>query len=156
VRGNKSPRVEANHTNIGLPTPRSSLDSPKNLPLSTHAEVHGQTPKAILSLQLAKDQNNPVSSKDVTNHATISLPTPRQSLDSTSNINQPLSFDAVLSKLKPILDGTAQMNGERKVTVVGVSSDIVEKLREKSEASELPGWENIRYVVVTSCKLAFG
>ena len=112
--------------------------------------MHG--PKPILSLHLAVDQNNPVSLKDVDNHATISLPTPRLSLDSSDK--QPLSFDSVLSRLTPLLDGTAQMNGERKVTVVGVSSDIVDKLRTKSEASELPGWENVRYVGFSS--LVFG
>jgi hypothetical protein len=156
VRGNnlKAARVEASHTNIGLPTPRSSLDSPKNLPSSDHSDLHA--PKAILSPHSTMDQNNPVSSKDVADHANINLPTPRQSLDSTSKFNQPLSFDSVLSRLKPILDGTARMNGERKVTVVGVSSDIVDKLRAKSEASELPGWENIRYVGFSSFKLTFG
>jgi hypothetical protein len=148
VRGNKAAKVEASHY---LPTPRSSLDSAKNLPSS---DVHG--PKAILSPRLTVDQNNPVSLKDVDDHATIgvpiSLPTPRPSLD--SSVKQPLSFDSVLSRLMPLLDGTAQINGERKVTVVGVSSDIVDKLRAKSEASELPGWKNLRYVGFSA--LVFG
>ena len=147
ARGNKATRVEASHTNIYLPTPRPSLDPPKNLPSS---DVHG--PKAILSSHLAVDQNNPVSLKDVDDHATISLPTPRPSLDSSDK--QPLSFDSVLSRLTPLLDETDQMNGECKVTIVGVSSDIVHKLRAKSEASELPGWENVRYVGFSS--LFFG
>ena len=114
-----------------LPTPRSSLDTPKTY----QSDMYG--PKAILSPHLAVDQNNPVSLKDLDDHFTISLLTPRQSLD--SSVKQPLSFDSVLSRLTPLLDGTAQMNGERKVTIVGVSSDIVDKLREMSEASELPG-----------------
>ena len=128
VRGNKA-------TRIYLPAPRPSLDSAKHLPSS------------VLFPHLAVDQNNPVSLKDVDDHA-IGLPTPRQPLD--YSVKQPLSFDSVLSRLTPLLDGTAQMNGERKVTVVGVSSDIVDKLRAKSEASELPGWENLRYVGFSS------
>ena len=130
VKGNKSTRVEAKHTSIPLPTPRSSLDSPNNLPPS---DVHG--PKAILSPHLAVNQT---AFKDVN-----SLPTPQPSLD--SSVNQlPLSFDSVLSRLKPLLEGTDQMNGARKVTVVGISPEIVDKLRAKSEASDLPGWKNLR------------
>ena len=106
--------------------------------------MHG--PKAILFPHLTVDQNNPVSSKDVNNHATTSLPTLHQSLD--SSVNQPLSFNSILSRLKPLLDRTAQMNGECKVTIVGIPSDIVNKLWAKSEASKLPGWENLRYVGV--------
>jgi hypothetical protein len=50
-----------------------------------------------------------------------SLPTPQPSLD--SSVNQlPVSFDSVLSRLKPLLEGTDQMNGACKVTVVGVST----------------------------------
>ena len=105
ARGNKATRVEASHT---LPTPRSSLDSPKNLPSS---DVQG--PKAILPPHLTVDWNNLVSLKDVDDHAIISLPTPRQSLD--SSVKQPLSFDSVLSRLMPPLDGTAQMNGDSSV-----------------------------------------
>jgi hypothetical protein len=41
------------------------------------------------------------------------------------------------------LDGTA---GERKISIEGVSSKVVDELLEKSRASELPGWENLRYL----------
>jgi hypothetical protein len=134
--------ITARRSNICLPTPRSSLDSPRNLPSS---DVHG--PKAISSPHLAVDQNNAVSLKD---HATISLPT-----DATISLPTPLerppSLDSVLSRLKPLLDRAAQVGGERKVTIVGITSDIVDKLRENSE---LPGWENLRYVGFSS--LVFG
>ena len=60
ARENKATRVKASHTDIYLPTPCSSLDSPKSLPSSG---VHG--PKAILSPHLAVNHNNPVSVKDV-------------------------------------------------------------------------------------------
>jgi hypothetical protein len=65
-----------------------------------------------------------------------SLPTPQPSLD--SSVNQlSLSFDSVLSRLKPLLEGTDQMNRAHKVTVVGISPEIVDKLQAKSEASDL-------------------
>lgn len=127
----------ASPTSTGLPTPRPSSSSPENLP----SDVHGQ--KTIPSPHLAVEQKHPVSSRDVANH-TISFPTPHQSLNSIGN--RPLSFDSVLSRLKPLLDGTATMDGECKVTIVGVSSDVLDKLHAKSEASELPGWENLRCV----------
>jgi hypothetical protein len=95
--------------------------------------VHGL--KAILSPHLAVNQT---AFKDVN-----SLPTPQPSLD--SSVNQlPLSFDSVLSRLKPLLEGTDQMNKARKVTVVGISPEIVDKLQAKLEASDLPGWKNLR------------
>jgi hypothetical protein len=52
-----------------------------------------------------------------------------------------LSFDQVVSRLKPLLAGTA---GEREMSIEGISPDIVDKLWAKSRASELPGWENLR------------
>jgi hypothetical protein len=125
TRGNKGTRVEASHSNIGLPTPRSSLDSPRNLPSSN---VHGL--KAISSPYLAVNQ---IAFKNFN-----SLPTPQPSLN--FSVNQlPLSFNSVLSRLKPLMDGTDQMNRACKVTVVGISLNIVNKLRAKSEASDLPG-----------------
>jgi hypothetical protein len=124
ARGNKGTRVEASHSNIGLPTPRSSLDPPRNLPSS---DVHGL--KAILSPHLAVNQ---MAFKNVN-----SFPTPQLSLD--SSVNQlSLSFNSVLSRLKPLLDGTDQINRACKLTVVGISLDIVDKWWAKSEASDLP------------------
>ena len=40
-----------------------------------------------------------------------------------------------------------RMTGEREISLKGVSPDIVDKLRAKSRASELPGWDNLRYVI---------
>jgi hypothetical protein len=127
MRGNKGTRVEASCSDIGLPTPHSSLDSPRNLPSSN---VHGL--KAISSPHLTVNQT---AFKDVN-----SLPTPQPSLDSSVN----LSFNSVLFRLKPLLEATDQMNGAHKVTVVGISLDIVNKLQAKLEASDLPGWKNLR------------
>ena len=113
--------ITARHSNICLPTP------PRNLPSS---DVHG--PKAISSPHLTVDQNNAVSLKDhhdatisLPNDATISLLTP---------LERPPSLHSVLSRLKPLLDRAARVGGERKITIVGITSDIVDKLREKSEA----------------------
>jgi len=107
-----------NHAATILPTPRRSLsDNSQHLPLS-HAS-------------------------DPTNPAVITPFTPRSSLESAGETHIPL-FDQVVSKLKPLLDGTAQTAGERKITIEGISPDIVDKLRAKSRAFELPGWENLR------------
>lgn len=54
------------------------------------------------------------------------------------------TFDQVLSKLKPLLDGKT-VAGAHKISIKGVSADIVDKLREKGNTSELPGWEKLRY-----------
>ena len=109
----------ADHATPSLPAPRPSLDSSDHSPLS--------------------------HSSDPTDLAIITPPTPRSSFEFVRE-TQPLSFDQVLSRLKPLLDGTVGTAGERKMTIEGVSSDIVDKLRAKSRASELPGWENLRYV----------
>lgn len=53
------------------------------------------------------------------------------------------SFDKVVSKLKPLMDGT---DGVHEIIIKGISSDIVGQLQAKSSASELPGWEGLRYV----------
>jgi len=121
IAGHKpvSSEGEADHATIGLPTPRPSLDTPN-------------------------DSRSPPSraSSDPTDPNVVALPTPRPSLDSSSEVH-PLSFDQVLTRLKPLLDGTA---GERKISIEGVSSKVVDELLEKSRASELPGWENLRYL----------
>jgi hypothetical protein len=57
----------------------------------------------------------------------------------------PLEFDDVVSKLKPLLEG---MGGSREIMIDGVTPDVVEKLQEKSRASELPGFENLRYDLI--------
>ena len=51
-----------------------------------------------------------------------------------------LSFEQVVLRLKPLLDRTT---GEREISLDGVLPDIVDKLW----ASELPGWEILRYVI---------
>ena len=66
--------------------------------------------------------------------------TPWPPLESAKKIHI-LSFDQVVSRLKPLLNGTA---GECNMSLEGISPDIVDKLQEKSRASELPGWENLR------------
>lgn len=77
-----SSECEANHATISLPTPHPSLDTPDD----------SRSP-----LSHASDLNNP---------NIVALPTPCPSLDSSSKVH-PLSFDQVLSRLKPLLDGTA-------------------------------------------------
>jgi hypothetical protein len=117
-----SPQDPANytatdHVATSLPTPRPSLESP--------------------------DNSQRLPSSDPTNPAVIAPFTPRPSLESAEETHI-LSFDQVVSRLKPLLDGTSGTAGERKISLEGISPDIVDKLREKSRASELPGWENLR------------
>lgn len=114
--------IATSHDATGLPTPRSSLDSLHN---------SQRLPPSLAS--------------DPTNRTAISPSTPHPLVESTNETHN-LSFDQVLSKLKPLLDGKAGIAGERKISIEGISSEIVHMLREKSRASELPGWENIRYV----------
>jgi hypothetical protein len=109
-----------NHAATSLPTPRPSLESPDNsqcLP--------------------------PSHASDPTNPAVIAPFTPQPSSESAKKTHF-LSFDQVVSMLKPLLDGTAGMAGDRKISLEGISPGIVDKLRAKSRASELPGWENLR------------
>jgi hypothetical protein len=120
-----SPEGLANSSATSLPTPRPSLDSPDN-------------PRHLPSLSPPSDPTDPT---------VIASSTPWFSLESANQSHAP-SFDQVISRLKPLLDGTAGTAGERKISIVGISSDIVDKLRAKSGAGELPGWENLRYVGV--------
>ena len=69
------------------------------------------------------------------------LPTPRPSLELPVK-TPPLAFDDVVSTLKPLLEGMAEI---RELSIDGVTLDIVEELRTKSRASKLPGWERLRY-----------
>jgi hypothetical protein len=74
------------------------------------------------------------------------LSKPHLSSDSNGSINAsdevqarsvvPLTFDQVLSKLTPLLDGIT-VAGERKISIKGVSAEIVNKLWEKGDTSEL-------------------
>ena len=121
-----SPEGPANYAATSLPTPRPSSDFPDN-------------PQRLPS--------SPPS--DLTDPAVIPFSTPWSSLESAYQ-SHALSFDQVVSRLKPMLDGTAGTAGERKISIAGISSDIVDKLRAKSRAAELPGWENLRYVGFSS------
>ena len=100
--------------------PRPSLESPDNL--------------QCLSSSRASDPTNP----------TVIAPFMPQPLLESAEKTHILSFDQVVSRLKPLLAGTAGTAGERKMSIEGVSPDIVDKLRAKSRASQLPGWENLR------------
>ena len=100
--------------------PRPSLESPDNL-------QHQSSSRA----------------SDPTNPAVISPFTPQPSLESAEKTHI-LLFDQVVCRLKPLLAGMAGMAGERKMSIEGVSPDIVDKLWAKSRASQLPGWENLR------------
>jgi len=122
-----SPQDPANytataHAATSLPTPRPSLESPDN------------------SQRLSSRASR---ASDPTNPAVIAPFTPQPLLESVEKTHF-LSFDQVVSRLKPLLDGTAGTAGERKMSIEGISPDIVDKLRAKSRACELPGWENLR------------
>jgi hypothetical protein len=56
---------------------------------------------------------------------------------------QPLTFDDVKAKLKPFLERKSMVP---QMSIEGVTSDVVERLRELSRAGELQGWENLRCV----------
>ena len=109
-----SPESLANYRATSLPTPRPSLDSLPSSPPS-----------------------------DPTDLTVIAPSTPWSSLESANQSHAP-SFDQVISRLKPLLDGTDGTAGGRKMCIAGISSDIVDQLRAKSRAGELPGWENLR------------
>ena len=151
-------RVSSNSwKTISLPTPRSSLDlkaappsvdqnktaspqDPANYTTTSHSATGLPTPHP--SLESPDNSQCLLSScaSDLTNTAVIAPFTPQPLLESAEKTHI-LSFDQVVSRLKPLLAGTA---GERKMSIEGVSPDIVDKLRAKSRASELPGWENLR------------
>ena len=114
IAGHKS-EGHAYRATPSLPTPSPLLDTPDDLP------------------SRASDPTDP---------GIVALPTPHPSLDSSGTVH-PLSFDQVLSKLKPFLDRTT---GEQEISIQGVSSNVFDELMKKSRASELPGWENLRYV----------
>lgn len=148
-----------------------SPSPPKPGRASSNSQKATSLPTPSLDLKPAPPlavQNDTISVRDPTGHALTSLPTPCSSLESlrrlpSSDPNNPtviasftlqpslgssqksiLSFDQVVSKVKPLLDRTT---GEREISLKGVSPDIVDKLRAKSRASELPGWDNLRYVI---------
>ena len=83
----------------------------------------------------------PHSSLDKSQHlfSPVTDPTVVMLQPSAEKINT-LSFKQVVLRLKPLLDRTT---GECKISLNGVSPDIVDKLW----ASELPGWEILRYVI---------
>ena len=157
----KPGRVSSNsQKTTSLPTPRPSLDlkatppsvgrnktvspqDPANYATTNHAATSLLTPRPSLESP-DNSQHQPSShASDPTNPAMIASFTPRSSLGSAEK-NHILSFDQVVSRLKPLLNGKAGTAGERKMSIEGISLDIVDKLRAKSRASELPGWENLR------------
>ena len=121
---------------------------PKHSKVSSNVLGQKATPPSV-------GWNKIVSPEGLANYSATSLPMPHPSLDSLpssppSDPTDPTviapstpapSFDQVISRLKPLLDGTA---GECKICIVGISSDIVDKLQAKSGAGKLPGWENLR------------
>ena len=145
----KPGRVSSN----SLPTPHrpQPLDlkatvfpqDPVNYTATDHAATSLPTPRPLLeSLDNLQCQSSSRAS-DPTNPAVIAPFTPQPSLESAEKTHI-LSFDQVVCRLKPLLAGMAGMAGERKMSIEGVSPDIVDKLRAKSRASQLPGWENLR------------
>ena len=104
------------------------------------------------------DRSKTVSLQNPTHHAATSLPTPCSSLNKSHHLFSPVTdpavvmlqpsavkvntllFEQVVLRLKPLLD---RMTGEHEISLDGVLPDIVDKLR----ASELPGWEILRYVI---------
>ena len=88
--------------------------------------------------------DNRLPGSDPTDPAVISPFKPQAPLESVGG-SHILSFDQVVSRLKPLLDGKAE---ERQISIEGISPDIVDKLWAKARVSELPGWENLRSVTV--------
>jgi hypothetical protein len=83
----------------------------------------------LLKLHLSSDSNGSINtSNDVQARSAV-----------------PLIFDQVLSRLTPLLDGIT-VAGEHKISIKGVSAEIVNKLWEKGDMSELSGWEKLRYI----------
>jgi hypothetical protein len=115
--------------------------APKNLTSYTANRASTDLPKPRTShSQYQPSSPSHTSSSDPTHHTEVLPSTPHSLVEFFPN----LSIDQVVSRLKPLLDGTS---GEREISIEGVSSDIVHTLQAKSRASELPGWENLRYYV---------
>ena len=126
---------------------------------NSHKALRFPTPKLNLkATPPLVDQSKTVSLQNPTHHAATSLPMPRSSLDKSQHLFSPvtdpaivtlqpsaekidtLSFKQIVLRLKPLLDRTT---GECEISLDGVLPDIVDKL----QASELPGWEILRYVI---------
>ena len=128
---------------------------------SSNSQKALRFPTPELNLKAAPplvDRSKTVSLQNPAHHAVTSLPTPRSSLDKSQHLFSPvtdpavvtlqpsaekidtLSFEQVVLRLKPLLDRTT---GECKISLNGISPDIVDKLW----ASELPGWEILSYVI---------
>ena len=150
----KPGRVSSNRrTDISLPTPHRpypldlkaavSPQDPANYTATDHAVTRLPMPRPSLESPDNSQRLSSPRASDPTNPAVIAPFTPQPSLESAEKTHS-LSFDQVVSRLKPLLAGTAGTAGERKMSIEGISPDIVDKLRAKSRASDLPGWENLR------------
>ena len=157
----KPGRVSSNSRKaISLPTPRPSLDlkaappsvdqnktvspqDPANYTATDHAATSLPTPRPSLESPDNSQRLPSSCASDPTDPAVIAPFTPQPSLEFAEKTHI-LSFDQVVSRLKPLLAGTAGTAGERKISIEGISPDIVDRLQAKSRASELPGWENLR------------
>lgn len=119
--------------------------------VSSRPFPHYQTEAVPSSSYRSNDRNRPMGRNktrdDTSSFSMDRLPSdqgselspaskPRDSNARQSN----LSLEEVMTKLKPLLDGRP-LADQQKICLKGVSLDVINEIREKSQA----GWENLRY-----------
>jgi hypothetical protein len=129
-----------------FPTFECSLSYVPRLTSSFHYQSRALPPSPFTTRH---ERATPTEQNKFISSAT-GLPKPHLSSDSNGSINAsnevqarsavPLTFNQVL--LMPLLDGIT-VAGEHKISIKGVSTEIVNKLQEKGDTSELSGWEYI-------------
>jgi hypothetical protein len=139
-------------TSVGKVGPSLSSDRLANLNVKKHTKqsyplirsktLHPEdpTPHNASCSSISSNSSSCCEVSGPTNPDVFALPTHRLSLESPKTTGS-LSYCDIVSRLQSLLKGTSD---SREMSFEGVSSDVVEKLRENSGASELSGWENLR------------
>lgn len=163
IGSERGPRVHSNFVSSSFLRSNPPLSSARAAP--SPSSNHGSQRKPLSAHQGVKAK--PFPADDATSHLKVHCPdssgneslSPPLSYRIPPAINpalpdshsspgspqrpQPLVFDDVKAKLKPFLERRSMAP---EMSIEGVTSDVVERLRELSRAGELPGWENLRYV----------
>ena len=112
------------NSKVSSPSPfitRSVRDTP-----SGRTKTIANSPNGCLKHNVSLDSNSSQLASSIKEQARLAVP---------------LSYDEVLSKLKPLRDGVP---GQRKISIKGVSADVVNMLREKGR-EESGDWKNLWY-----------
>lgn len=154
--GSRELPTHSNSGSYSLYSPPPSLSKAMRVPPASYGAARDSkkpsrsSTSSVIQIQQLSSENPsvlldaPRSSSYVAglvDHNATGLPSPCSSLELPERMH-PVAFDDVVSTLKPLLEGMA---GIRELSIDGVTLDTVEELRAKSRASELPGWERLRY-----------